>query len=91
MKKRVNGGWETHEKHHRGFALTSRKPHPEDPQTTNDVRFIEVTGQAVVGEEMPSQHTNTRRRSDSRTIIGCTLCSIVSRLLKFIWYKIQYA
>ena len=45
-----------YEKHHRGFALTSLKPHPEDPQTTSEVRFIEVTGQAVVGEEALTTH-----------------------------------
>lgn len=40
----------------RGFALISRKPHPEDPQTTSEVRFLEVTGQAVVGEEALTTH-----------------------------------
>jgi superfamily II DNA or RNA helicase len=38
------------EKENRGFDLVSRKPHPEDPQTAIEVRFIEVKGRAFVGE-----------------------------------------
>jgi len=38
------------EKENRGFDLISRKPHPEDPQTAIEVRFIEVKGRAAVGE-----------------------------------------
>lgn len=38
------------EKENRGFDLISRRPHPEDPQTAIDVRFIEVKGRAGVGE-----------------------------------------
>jgi SNF2 family DNA or RNA helicase len=34
----------------RGFDLISRKPHPEDPQTAIEVRFIEVKGRALIGE-----------------------------------------
>ena len=34
----------------RGFDLISRKPHPEDPKSFTDVRFIEVKGRAEVGE-----------------------------------------
>jgi Domain of unknown function (DUF3883) len=34
----------------RGFDLISRKPHPEDPKTFHEVRFIEVKGRAGVGE-----------------------------------------
>ena len=34
----------------RGFDLISRKPHPEDPKSFTDVRFIEVKGRAGVGE-----------------------------------------
>jgi hypothetical protein len=30
--------------------LISRKPHPEDPKTCIEVRFIEVKGRAGVGE-----------------------------------------
>jgi hypothetical protein len=45
-------GWkvESVETEDRGFDLISRKPHPEDPQTAIEVRFIEVKGRAVVGE-----------------------------------------
>lgn len=45
-------GWEavSVEDENRGFDLISRKPHPEDPQTAMDVRFIEVKGRAAIGE-----------------------------------------
>ncbi|NLE39939.1 MAG: DUF3883 domain-containing protein, partial [Pirellulaceae bacterium] len=45
-------GWrvESVEEQNRGFDLISRKPHPEDPQTFIEVRFIEVKGRATVGE-----------------------------------------
>jgi hypothetical protein len=45
-------GWkvESVEKDNRGFDLISRKPHPEDPQTSIEVRFIEVKGRAAIGE-----------------------------------------
>jgi hypothetical protein len=45
-------GWrvESVEQDSRGFDLISRKPHPEDPQTAVEVRFIEVKGRAGVGE-----------------------------------------
>jgi superfamily II DNA or RNA helicase len=45
-------GWkiESVEKENRGFDLISRKPHPEDPQTAIEVKFIEVKGRAGVGE-----------------------------------------
>jgi len=41
---------ESVEKDNRGFDLISRRPHPEDPQTAIEVRFIEVKGRAGVGE-----------------------------------------
>ncbi len=41
---------ESVEAQNRGFDLISRKPHPEDPATAIDVRFIEVKGRASVGE-----------------------------------------
>lgn len=41
---------ESVEAYNRGFDLISRKPHPEDPQTAIEVRFIEVKGRSVVGE-----------------------------------------
>ncbi|MEI2763291.1 MAG: DUF3883 domain-containing protein [Methanothrix soehngenii] len=38
------------EEDNRGFDLISRKPHPDDPKTFTEVRFIEVKGRAAVGE-----------------------------------------
>jgi hypothetical protein len=32
------------------FALISRRPHPENPQTAIEVRFIEAKGRVGVGE-----------------------------------------
>jgi superfamily II DNA or RNA helicase len=45
-------GWqvESVEDQNRGFDLISRKPHPEDPQTCIEVKFIEVKGRSTVGE-----------------------------------------
>jgi hypothetical protein len=44
-------GWvvESVESENRGFDLISRRPHPEDPKTFIEVRFIEVKGRAGVG------------------------------------------
>lgn len=44
-------GWvvESVEAENRGFDLISRRPHPEDPLTFVEVRFIEVKGRAGVG------------------------------------------
>ena len=41
---------ESVEAQNRGFDLISRRPHPEDPATAIEVRFIEVKGRAGVGE-----------------------------------------
>lgn len=41
---------ESVESENRGFDLISRRPHPEDPKTAIDVRFIEVKGRAHSGE-----------------------------------------
>jgi len=45
-------GWqvESVEDQNRGFDLISRRPHPEDPKTAVEVRFIEVKGRARIGE-----------------------------------------
>ena len=45
-------GWvvESVEEENRGFDLISRSPHPHDPRTFVEVRFIEVKGRARVGE-----------------------------------------
>src|SRR5262249_385572 len=51
-------GWEpvSVEKDNKGFDLISRRPHPEDPQTAIEVRFIEVKGRAAVGEIALTTH-----------------------------------
>jgi hypothetical protein len=51
-------GWrvESVEKDNRGFDLIARKPHPEDPQTAIEVRFVEVKGRAGVGEVILSEN-----------------------------------
>jgi hypothetical protein len=41
---------ESVESDNRGFDLISRRPHPEDPKSAVDVRFIEVKGRAHTGE-----------------------------------------
>ena len=45
-------GWKVQsvESENRGFDLISRRPHPEDPETAVEVRFIEVKGRSHVGE-----------------------------------------
>src|SRR5487761_1968063 len=54
---------ESVEKDNRGFDLISRKPHPEDPKTAIDVRFIEVKGRSDVGEiALTSNEYNTAKR-----------------------------
>jgi Domain of unknown function (DUF3883)/Protein of unknown function (DUF1214) len=58
-------GWkvESVEKDNRGFDLISRKPHPEDPKTAIEVRFIEVKGRAHKGEiALTSNDYNTAKR-----------------------------
>lgn len=51
-------GWvvESVESENRGFDLISRRPHPEDPKTFIEVRFIEVKGRAAVGVVALSQN-----------------------------------
>jgi superfamily II DNA or RNA helicase len=54
---------ESVETENRGFDLISRLPHPEDPKTAIDVRFIEVKGRAVTGEiALTSNEYNTAKR-----------------------------
>src|SRR5207244_658641 len=58
-------GWkvESVEKDNRGFDLISRKPHPEDPKTAIEVRFIEVKGRCDTGDiALTSNEYNTARR-----------------------------
>ncbi|MBI4322277.1 MAG: DUF3883 domain-containing protein [Chloroflexi bacterium] len=51
-------GWEAEsvESENRGFDLISRRPHPEDPKTFVEVRFIEVKGRARVGDVALSEN-----------------------------------
>jgi hypothetical protein len=54
---------ESVESENRGFDLISRKPHPEDPKTAIDVRFIEVKGRADTGDiALTSNEYNTAKR-----------------------------
>jgi superfamily II DNA or RNA helicase len=58
-------GWvvESVEKDNRGFDVISRRPHPEDPMTAMEVRFIEVKGRAGVGEiALTGNEYNTAQR-----------------------------
>lgn len=62
-------GWEVAsvESENRGFDLISRRPHPEDPATALEVRFIEVKGRAGIGEVALSSNeyrTAQRLRQD---------------------------
>lgn len=52
IKFEASRGWvvESVESENRGFDLISRRPHPHDPKTFLEVRFIEVKGRAGVGE-----------------------------------------
>jgi hypothetical protein len=51
------------EAENRGFDLISRRPHPEDPQTAIEVRFIEVKGRSGVGEvALTSNEFKTAKR-----------------------------
>ncbi|MBN1482770.1 DUF3883 domain-containing protein [candidate division KSB1 bacterium] len=52
IKHEESRGWKVQsvENENRGFDLFSRKPHPEDPDTAIEVRFIEVKGRSYVGE-----------------------------------------
>jgi len=44
------------EAQNRGFDLISRRPHPEDPATAMEVRFIEVKGRCGVGQVALTAH-----------------------------------
>jgi len=58
-------GWqaESVESENRGFDLISRKPHPEDPKTFIEVRFIEVKGRAGTDPIAltPNEHRTAQR------------------------------
>jgi len=72
-------GWNAQsvEQENRGFDLISRRPHPEDPETTIEVRFIEVKGRAQIGEVALSSNeykTAQRLRKDYwlYTVFNCS-------------------
>jgi hypothetical protein len=51
------------ESENRGFDLISRRPHPEDPATAIEVRFIEVKGRSGVAEvALTANEYNTAQR-----------------------------
>jgi len=52
IKYEESRGWKVQsvEEENRGFDLISRRPHPEDPDTAIEVRFIEVKGRSHIGE-----------------------------------------
>jgi hypothetical protein len=58
-------GWrvESVEKENLGYDLRSRRPHPEDPETSVEVRLVEVKGRAGVGEVALSD--NEYRRAEA--------------------------
>ncbi len=81
-------GWkvESVEKDNRGFDLISRKPHPEDPQTAIEVRFIEVKGRAAIGEiALSSNEYKTSERLKKTT--GSTLSSTAAPRLQSTSYQ----
>jgi Domain of unknown function (DUF3883) len=57
-------GWqvESVEAQNRGFDLISRRPHPEDPKTAIEVRFIEVKGRAAVAQDDETAGRHARRQ-----------------------------
>lgn len=62
-------GWNVQsvEEQNRGFDLISRRPHPEDTETSVEVRFIEVKGRSHIGEVVLSTNefkTAQRLRKD---------------------------
>jgi hypothetical protein len=58
IKNEEERGWvvEDVQTQNRGFDLISRRPHPEDPKTFVEVRFIEVKGRAAVGAVAVSEN-----------------------------------
>lgn len=71
-------GWEIEDvqSQNRGFDLISRRPHPQDPKTFVEVRFIEVKGRAGVGEVALTENefrTAERMRQDFwlYTVFNC--------------------
>jgi len=85
-------GWKVQsvELENRGFDLISRKPHPEDPQTSLEVRFIEVKGRARMWEISLSQPMNTGRQRGLKKITGSMQSSTAHPSPVFTQFKIQH-
>lgn len=73
-------GWvvESVESENRGFDLISRRPHPHDPKTFVESRFIEVKGRAAVGVVALSENeyrTAQRLKADYwlYTVFNCAV------------------
>ncbi len=65
-------GWvvESVEKDNRGFDLISRRPHPEDPATAIEVRFIEVKGARRGGRDRVDQQRVQDRRAPEEGLLA---------------------
>ena len=61
---------ESVESENRGFDLISRRPHPEDPKTFIEVRFIEVKGRAGVGVVALSENEYRHGRTAQRGLLA---------------------
>ena len=70
-------GWqvESVESENRGFDLISRRPHPEDPKTFIEVRFIEVKGRAGRRRDRPDGQRVQDGRAAQGAITGSTRSS----------------
>jgi hypothetical protein len=73
-------GWqvESVETENRGFDLIARKPHPHDPKTAIEVRFVEVKGRAGIGAVALSENeyrTAQRLKGDYwlYTVFNCAV------------------
>src|SRR5205085_2440769 len=72
------------EAENRGFDLISRRPHPEDPETAIEVRFIEVKLREGPGSVRSlSPPMSLRQQSGSRRISGSTSCSTADLRRRF--------
>jgi superfamily II DNA or RNA helicase len=85
------------ESENRGFDLISRRPHPHDPETAVEVRFIEVKGRAHVGEVALSSNefkTAERLKDDFwlYVVFNCASepeCHVVRNPAKMGWKPVR--
>jgi len=72
-------GWRVQsvEADNRGFDLISRRPHPEDPATAVEIRFIEVKGRAGVGGVAlsPNEYKTAERLNKDYWLYAVFNCS----------------